>query len=207
MIAKRFFSLFILFALLMMSANLRAQTQTPEAYLQEGRSKMKRKEYKRAIIDFTIALEMRESVEAYLERAEAKRNIEDLEGAVEDYDGAISLSPQNPVLLNNRGNLREQLRLTLAALEDYNKAIALDSAYTNAYYNRAIAHYNLRHYEEAKRDFQQVLQLDDRDAAAYVGLALCEQKLGNTDQACANLLKAQKLKFEGIETYLEKYCP
>lgn len=49
--------------------------------------------------------------------------------ALEDYNRAISLNPNDAGVYNNRGNLKRRLNSPKDALADYNKAIALDSKY------------------------------------------------------------------------------
>jgi tetratricopeptide (TPR) repeat protein len=183
-----------------------AQTNTPADYLREGKEKMAQQNYRSAIISFNISLEMEPSVEAYIQLALAKRMTDDLVGALNAYDGAITLDPNDPVVYNNRGNLNDELKKTVDALKDYEKAIRLDPVYTNAYYNKAIAHYNLKEYPEAKADFEKVTVLAPDDAEAYIGLGLVQVKLNEKDAACASFTKARQLNFTAAEEYLKQHC-
>lgn len=182
------------------------QTQTYESYMKQGKQKLIDKEYNRAIVDFTIALEIDPRIEGFIVRANAKRKIDDLEGALNDYDEAINMDTSNAVLYNNRGNIKDELKRVLDAIKDYDNAIRLDSSYTNAYYNRAIARYHAKRYEAAKTDFKKVIDLQPDDAEALVGLGLSECKLENIEKACTYFIKAKQLNLEDAEKYLEEYC-
>jgi Tfp pilus assembly protein PilF len=183
-----------------------AQTQSADNYLRQGQEKLQNEEYKRAIIDFTISLEIEVSIEAYLGRASAKRMLDDFAGAMEDYNSAIELDKKNPILYNNRGNLKDEAGKPAEAILDYDQALRLDSLYQNAYYNRAIAKYNMQDFAGAKNDFEKVLQTQADDQDALLGLALTENKLNNKSKACAYFVRLSQLGFRDAEDYLQKYC-
>jgi tetratricopeptide (TPR) repeat protein len=204
-ICKHFF-LVLYFLLFVLVQALPAQTQTAESYLKQGREKMAKKEYKRAVTDFSIALEIEPSVEAYFLRATAKYMLDNVQEALTDYDNALSLDPYNAVIYNSRGNVKDELKRTVEAMKDYNKAISLDSNYTNAYYNRAIAHYNVQEFKESQADFSRVLLKTPQDAEAMIGIGLCLVKMNKVDEACAWFAKARQLQPALAEEYLKKLC-
>ena len=186
--------------------HIAAQTQTYDSYVRQGKQKMELQDYKKAIVDFTIALEIEPGIEAFIYRANAKKMLDDIDGAMNDYNDAIVLDPKNAVLFNNRGNLKDEAHQPALAIKDYDKAIELDADYINAYYNRGIAHYNIKDYEGAKEDFLKVIELNKEDGLAYIGLALTNYKLNDRDQACVNFLKAKQYGFQKADDYLKKYC-
>jgi tetratricopeptide (TPR) repeat protein len=204
-ICKRFF-LVLYFLLFVLVQGLPAQTQTAESYLKQGKEKINKKEYKRAITDFSISLEIEPSVEAYFLRATAKYMLDNVLEALTDYDNALSLDPYNAVIYNSRGNIKDELKRTVEAMKDYNKAISLDSNYTNAYYNRAIAHYNVQEFKEAQSDFSHVLLKTPQDAEAMIGIGLCLVKMNKAEEACAWFTKARQLQPALAEEYLKRLC-
>ena len=183
-----------------------AQTNNAESYLKQGKEKMGRKEYKRAITDFSISLEMELSVEALTLRASAKSLVEDYVGALADLDDVIRIDSYDPVLYNNRGNVKDELEREVEAVKDYDKAISLDSVYTTAYYNRGITRFNQTLYEEAKQDFEKVSRLQAKDAEAMVGIALCLIKLNKKNEACIWLEKAKLINPTLAEEFLKQNC-
>lgn len=190
----------------MLSLKGHSQTQTFENYFKQGLEKIKQKDYRRAIVDFTIAIEIEPKIEGYLQRAKARQLSDDLEGAIKDYDEALNLNGDNAILFNNRGNLKDQLNFPLEAINDYDRAIALDTSYTNAYYNRAIAKYNVQDYEGSQVDFQTVLKLSPEDGTAYLGLGLCAYKMKDQEAACAHFIEAMRANPALAEAYLKRYC-
>ncbi|MDX2302258.1 MAG: tetratricopeptide repeat protein [Microscillaceae bacterium] len=199
-----YLKLFVLIILL--SPRLTAQTQTFESYYNQGREKLKSRDFKRAVVDFTIALEIDERAEAYVGRAQAKQYLEDHTGALQDYTEALRLSPHNAVIYNSLGNIYDSMRNPQDAILSYDKSLSLDSTYTNAYYNRAIAFFNVKNYQRAKEDFLKVVQLSPEDSEAWIGLGLSQYELDEKEQACTSFLKAQKLNISMAKEYLGKYC-
>ncbi len=186
--------------------SLPAQTHSPANYIKHGKLKLENEAYKGAIMEFSISLEMEPSAEAYFLRATAKYMLNDQQGALSDYDNAISLDQYNAVAYNNRGNIKDELKRTVEAIKDFDKAISIDTHYTSAYYNRAIAYFNVQGYKEAQADFGKVHQESPQDAEAMLGMALCLIKLNKNSEACAWFAKANILKPTLIEEYLKKYC-
>jgi tetratricopeptide (TPR) repeat protein len=74
---------------------------------------------------------------AYYNRGNLKKDkLNDPQGAVADYDRAISLS-EDVLAYYSRGVLKdEKLNNPQGALADYNKVISLNPKYAEAYYNR-----------------------------------------------------------------------
>jgi tetratricopeptide (TPR) repeat protein len=185
--------------------------QRYENYLHEGKTKMENKKYTEAIRDFSIAAEFASAeltpqAEPFAFRAIAKQYLEDLRGALLDYNQAIDIDSLNAVFFNNRANLKDELGLHEDAIKDYNKAILLDTNYINAFYNRAIAEYNLEQYEASKKDFEKIVNQNAQDANAWIGLGLAEIKLGNKPQACLAFQKAQQLESKDVEEYITAFC-
>ena len=87
--------------------------------------------------------------------------------AIENYDGAIELDPQNPVFYNNRGTTKAALGEFQGAIADLDKAIILDPQYAAAYNNRGGAKNALGDHQGAIMDFGRAIDLDPEDAGPY----------------------------------------
>jgi len=87
--------------------------------------------------------------------------------AIEDYDKAIQLNPNNPVIYNDRGDSHLALNNHENALADYTKAIALNPNYDSAYINRSKCHLKNKNYTKAIADCDNALKLDHRKAEAF----------------------------------------
>jgi tetratricopeptide (TPR) repeat protein len=185
---------------------LPAQTHTSANYIKVGKVKMNNKDYKGAVMELSISLEIEPSAEAYFLRASAKYMLDDVQGSLLDYDNAIALDPYNPIAYNNRGNIKDELKRTADAIKDYTKAISLDALYTSAYYNRGIAHFNVQEYKDAQMDFEKVIKTLPQDAEAMLAIGLCLVKLNKQAEACTWFAKAQPLQPTLADEYLKKHC-
>jgi len=100
----------------------------------------------------------------------AYRNKGDLEKALEAYQRAYALEPQNPeitpVLLNNLGYTYFLKKDYPKAIEQYEKAITMAPRFKEAHSNLSLAFYQQGRNEEALREIDVVLKLDPNHEAA-----------------------------------------
>ncbi len=95
--------------------------------------------------------------------------LNDPQGALSDYNQAISLNPNFARAYYNRGNLKDDLNDLQGALADYNQAIFLNPKYANAYTNRGnLKATKLKDHRGALADFDQAIILNPNLAEAYV---------------------------------------
>lgn len=97
------------------------------AYVEQARSFFKQGDTNTAIALFNNAIRTRPN-DAYLysERANLRRkNLQDKDGALEDYTQAINLHPDNPLFYLWRSQLYYEIGDKLKAMTDYNTAIRL----------------------------------------------------------------------------------
>lgn len=78
------------------------------------------------------------NVAAYVNRALARYNLNNLRGTMSDYDTAIDLDPQNFLAHYNRGLLRMQLGDDNRAITDFDFVIRMEPDNVLAIFNRAI---------------------------------------------------------------------
>jgi tetratricopeptide (TPR) repeat protein len=100
--------------------------------------------------------------EAYLDRAVTKNTeLNDTQGALADYDQAISLDPKFSSAYLSRADMKGfKLNDTQGALADYNQAISLDPKFFLAYLGRAsLKIHVLKDQSGAIQDFRQVARL------------------------------------------------
>lgn len=128
--------------------------------------------YADAISDLTVYITTDStSAMAYWQRAVCQARMNEFEAsqgkdvglltlnAMADLDKAISLSPHNPYVYYDRGNLHAVSKDYVKAVADYTKAIELDPNFAEAYYNRGIANINLKKTEEGIRDLSKAGEL------------------------------------------------
>ena len=101
--------------------------------------------------------------EAYNNRGNAYRDLNQLQKAFADYNQAIRLNPNYVQAYNNRGNIYYDLKKYRLAVNDYNKSISLKPNYRMAYLNRGLAHHQLKNRTQACKDLQKACQMGDCD--------------------------------------------
>jgi hypothetical protein len=98
--------------------------------------------------------------------------------ALEKFQAALALEPDNPVILNNRGVCHLSLNLFEDAIQSYKLATTFDPRYVDAHNNLGNALVKLFQHEEALISYDQALALDSSYVEAYWNKALALLQLG-----------------------------
>jgi len=151
------------------------------------------KEIQDALQDFYHALtdqyvkaeESGENLEAWelLNKGVSLDNLGHHREAIQCYDEALHLNPQDSKVYNNRGTAYRALRQHEQALKDYDKAIELNPRYPHAYNNRGLVYRALGQHEQAVKDFDMVIQLHPWYPYAYNNRGLVYRALGQHEKA------------------------
>jgi len=89
-----------------------------------------------------------------------------LSEAIQAYQSALSLDPENPVVMKNLGDVFYLKKEYSRAVEMYQKALRPNPRFQEAHYSLGLAYYQLRKYQEALGEFEIVLKLDPKDEQA-----------------------------------------
>jgi tetratricopeptide (TPR) repeat protein len=92
-------------------------------------------------------------------RGVARWRLHKLNEAVDDFNAALKLAPEDAALYNNRGNVLLELRNNAEAAKDFGQAIALAPTYGPAYNNRGNARFFLGDHSGAIADFTRAVAL------------------------------------------------
>ena len=95
----------------------------------------------------------------YFNRAVAKYNLLDYEGAIADYTKAIELNPNYAEVFFNRGMCKAFLQDFRGAIADCTKAIELNPNYAEAYFNRGVSKNFLGQKDSGCLDFSKAGEL------------------------------------------------
>lgn len=132
--------------------------------------------YKEAIKNYNKAISLIPSLTGiYYSRGIAKRMIDDLDGATEDFNKAIDSDASNKAYAYyDRGLIKYHKRKdSQGALQDYNKAIELLPTESDFYYSKAI----LSNDDEAFQYLSKAVELDPANAMIYFARAIREFNL------------------------------
>jgi tetratricopeptide (TPR) repeat protein len=129
----------------------------------------------------------------YNDRGVAKFRSGNIQGAIQDYDRAISIAPKYGESYVNRGIAKFRVGNVKGAIQDYDRAIAIDPKDGEAYYNRGIARFESGEERSAIKDFDRAIAIDPQDAEVYGNRGFAKSTLGDKKGAVTDLTKAAKL--------------
>lgn len=95
----------------------------------------------------------------YKNRGNARYDLEDCEGAIEDYTQAIAINPNDAIAYYNRANARCELADYEGAIEDYTQVLRINLHDADAYYHRGNARYHQGDKQGVIDDFQKAADI------------------------------------------------
>jgi tetratricopeptide (TPR) repeat protein len=157
---------------------------TPDTLLNQGIKHLNKGQYDKAILDFTKAIEIKPSAEAYFRRGIAyddKADSEVLKGIE-----IKKIDPKSADAYNRRSSAYVD-----KAISDFNKAIELNPEYAEAYNKRAMGYFKKGKNEEAFSDLTKVIEISP-SAEAYELRGWFYFLKGQRDKGVADFHKAYK---------------
>jgi tetratricopeptide (TPR) repeat protein len=128
--------------------------------------------------------------EAHALRGRDLRNRQEYAQALEEYDRAAELDPEQPLAHYGRGVTHQLLEDYPAALAALDRAVELapDNGWILA--ERAETYRLASRLEEADADFSRAVALDPTDDIALTGRAVCRHSMGRLDESLADFNRA-----------------
>jgi len=123
---------------------------------------------------------------AVMNRGNAYSASGDLDRALQDYNEAIRLDPQNAGAYVNRALALARKGEVEAAMTDYAKAIALNPRQWQAYFNRATELRDRGQLRESVDDLNKVVELNPDFVGGYMNRADIYVRQGEFDKAVAD---------------------
>ena len=113
--------------------------------------------------------------------------------ALNAYNKAIEVNPNDASAYNNRGLAYHNLDKRNMAIADYDKAIELNPEYGDAFNNRGKTIAGLGDYKQAILNYDRAIELNQKNADAYYNRGYAYSRLGNSTYANQDLKKAARL--------------
>ena len=88
--------------------------------------------------------------------------------AMDLYDRAMEINPDNPLIYYNKGVLYDRKGESETALKYYNKALEMDDSIDSAYFLRGLIYLKRKHYQAAMKDWQIVIASDSGSSFAQI---------------------------------------
>jgi len=147
---------------------LKLNPQCAMAYFVCGRVHGEKKEWDKAIQNYTYAIEFdSQLVIAYINRGNVFSNKKEWDKAIQDFTRAIELDPKNAYAYNNRSWVFYNKKEWDNAIQDYTRAIELDPKDADAYNNRGYAFTQKQESDKAIQDYTRAIELNPQFALAY----------------------------------------
>jgi tetratricopeptide (TPR) repeat protein len=131
-----------------------------------------------------------EKAQAHTWRGNARGELLEYDGAIDDFDEAIRLDPKNALAYRGRGIAWGQKGEHERALTDFGEAIRLGPDDALALYNRGVVHAKSGAYDLAIADFGEAIRLNPNYAKAYLARSKVHGKKGAGAQAQSDREKA-----------------
>jgi tetratricopeptide (TPR) repeat protein len=142
---------------------------------------------------------------AYYLRGAARQAKGDGEGALSDFNQAISAAPDFAAAYNNRGVIKGMfLRDADGAAADFNKSLDLQPKAADALANRGNIEIAQGNYDAAVKDYDKAIELSPNWPVGYFDRAFAKQRSGDLDGAIADLTKAIDLKADYTDAYFNR---
>jgi tetratricopeptide (TPR) repeat protein len=138
-------------------------------YFARGYAHFKHENYRTALADFTIAVNMVSGSSDFRKYAGAtKIFLEDVDGAQTDLNIALGINPDDPEIYYYLGILMNDIEeQSSKAFEYFDLAIGLDATNPTYFYERSKSSFNLMDYQSARDDINMALYLDHHSGDYY----------------------------------------
>lgn len=121
--------------------------------------------------------------------------------AIQDYDKAIRLAPNNITYYLNRGKAKKESEDYYGALGDFDHALKLDPNNTEAYNWKGLSKYLIGDYENALKDFARTIEIDSTYQMGYYNMGYTYMEMGDyakAEEKFSLLVKLDSLNAENL---------
>jgi tetratricopeptide (TPR) repeat protein len=187
-------------------AAIRLYPDRSTTYIHRGLAWAKKRDFKRAIVDFGEAIS-RDPSQAFLalnDRGNAYEAVGEYERATEDYGRAIELNPTCAPAYYNRAGVYSNMANYDRAIEDYGWAIELQPNYADAFNNRGVAYLAKGAVDKAVADFSAAIHFDPNNTAILRNRASTYAAESQFERAVADFSSTIKLKPEFARLYVDR---
>ena len=196
---------YILLFLSLLTTNLAWPQINYPHFIQKARLDLTEGKFKESISELNTAIAAKpDNFEGYFLRGLAKYSLDDLQGAINDFDKALEIHPMYVRALQYRAVCYDKQNEFTKALADLNRAINLDPFDTDVLFSRGVTYLHLGDYGKAIADYDMMLSIERNDALAYVNRGVAKSHLKQYESALADLDEAVRLDFLNPEVFYHR---
>jgi len=178
----------------------------PKLYRQRGASNQASKKLAQAMIDFDLAIRMKEDEpNVYVDRGLLKKELGNVDGAVADFTRAIDLKTEDDRAYFERGKVKADRQDWGGAIADYDEALRRNPGRDLLRYFRGLARYYKHDLEGALADFDAEIEAGkDSSSHSRYFRGLVKRDRGDIAGALADFTRAIELKDFAVWSYVER---
>lgn len=196
-----------------LTENQKSQTSEIENYWKKGIESYQNKDYPTAVQFFSKFLENNpDNTDVLFSRALTKSEIDDIYGAISDYDKILSLEGKTTpkvykfsTVYNNKAYCLVRLEMYKEALPFVEKALELDKTEWYIWDTRAEILLNLGEFDKCIADCTKAISIKP-NGNSYLVRGLAHIKNGEKVKGCQDLSKAGELGEELAYQKIKEYC-
>ena len=180
----------------------RKRADEAKAYYNSGASSLDKRDYDRAIADFTKAIEINpKDGDAYGFRGLAYTRKDNYDLAIADFTKVIEINPKDGDAYRARGIAYGRKDNYDRAIADFTKAIEINPKDGDAYGFRGLAYTRKDNYDLAIADFTKVIEINPQEGQAYRERGIAYGRKDNYDRAIADFTKAIEINPKDRHAY------
>jgi tetratricopeptide (TPR) repeat protein len=161
------------------------------AYNLRGNIFFERREYQRALDDYSKAVELNPSdAVVWNNRGNTYMRMKQSDKALEDFNNAIAVNPKYAPSYFYIGSYHLDRQEYETAIDFFTKAIGFDDRYAWAYKARGQCYLNRNEYDSAIRDLDKALEISPTYTSAYAIRGTAFLRKGETDRSISDYDKA-----------------
>ncbi|MDF1667494.1 MAG: tetratricopeptide repeat protein, partial [Planctomycetota bacterium] len=168
-------------------AQLRGDEKNAYILFAQATDAYEKEEWQRALKIYTEIEGYTTAISAvYNNRALVKEKLNDLEGALVDFNKAIKLAPSKVDGYFNRATIYAKQKRWREALRDYTQCVSMTPDHLKVYTNRGAVYSNLGQTDAALADFAQAIERNPKTVLGYSNRANLYAKLKKWELALAD---------------------
>ena len=146
----------------------------------------------------------------YIKRGNANMEKGFYNRAIDSFNRALEIDPDNSILYNCRGLAYGKKGLNKEAMENFNRAIELNPYNYEAYNNRGFFYRVTKQFDKAVADFNNAIELNSNYSTAYFNRGFTFRDMGSIEKAVVDFAKAVELnnelkKVDGKNKKVDRY--
>ena len=144
--------------------------------------------------------------EAYLQRAEAFSQTDDLSAALSDMELYLTYFPENDSAIYRKGLIQFEHGRFLDAIQSFNRSLALNQGEASYYFARGLTYAATGTTRYAEKDMSMALDLDPLNGEIWFEKGKLDDQLGNSQSACHCYQKAYQYGIFEAGELINKRC-